>query len=166
MSYSIHPLTTKEREAVIALFNYYIENSFAAYPEKRLPNLAFDSFMQGTQGYPAAVAKNADGLVIGFCTARSFSPIPVFQRTVEVAYYVAPEHTRKGVGKMLLEYLVEEALKLKKNIHTFTANMAGTNEIAIQFHLKNGFVQCGKFEKVGEKKGEIFDVVWMQKIAD
>jgi len=33
----------------------------------------------------------------------------------------------------------------------------------IEFHLKNGFRECGRFMKVGRKFGEDFDVVWMQK---
>ncbi|MDL2286785.1 N-acetyltransferase family protein [Desulfococcaceae bacterium OttesenSCG-928-F15] len=163
MSYSIQPLTTKDREAVISLYNYYVENSFAAYPEKKVPNLAFDSYMLGAQALFAAVAKDEKGLVAGFGTARIFNPIPVFHRTVELVYYVSPEHMRKGVGTMLLEYLVGEAGK--KKIATFIAGMTSMNEIAIHFHEKNGFTQCGKFEKLGEKKGEVFDVVWMQKIV-
>ena len=37
MDYFMAPISEKDRKSIIDLFNYYVENSFAAYPETRLP---------------------------------------------------------------------------------------------------------------------------------
>lgn len=34
-----------DRESVMDIFNYYIENSFSAYPERKLPYEFFDTFL-------------------------------------------------------------------------------------------------------------------------
>jgi len=31
------------------------------------------------------------------------------------------------------------------------------------FHALNGFSECGQFKKAGQKKGVIFDTVWIEK---
>ena len=36
MDYHFEPLTARDRKPVIDAFNYYIENSFAAYPEEKM----------------------------------------------------------------------------------------------------------------------------------
>jgi L-amino acid N-acyltransferase YncA len=65
------------------------------------------------------------------------------------------------LGKILLNYLVEEGQKHK--IDTFLACISSLNEQSIRFHLKNGFVECGRFIMAGKKLGRDFDMVWMQK---
>jgi L-amino acid N-acyltransferase YncA len=36
MDYSMSPISNEDREPIIDIFNYYVENSFAAYPETKL----------------------------------------------------------------------------------------------------------------------------------
>ena len=49
-----------DREAVIDLFNYYIENSFAAYPDKKVSYGLFDQFLTLTEGYPAFTVRDEE----------------------------------------------------------------------------------------------------------
>jgi len=37
------------------------------------------------------------------------------------------------------------------------------NDHILLFHLKHGFVECGRFHGIGKKKGKSFDVVWFEK---
>ncbi|MEW6616706.1 MAG: hypothetical protein AB1401_14730 [Thermodesulfobacteriota bacterium] len=34
----------------------------------------------------------------------------------------------------------------------------------MNFHKKNGFIECGRFKNICKKKNKIFDVVYMQKM--
>ena len=46
MEYSITPIYNEDRESIIDIFNHYVENSFAAYPENKLTYQAFDMLLQ------------------------------------------------------------------------------------------------------------------------
>jgi len=62
MEYSISPISNEDREAIMDIFNYYVENSFAAYPENKLPYQAFDLFLQMSKGFPAgSIRGRSDG---------------------------------------------------------------------------------------------------------
>jgi phosphinothricin acetyltransferase len=54
MEYDFFPLSSNDREEVIDIFNYYVENSFAAYPERRVHYEFFDILLQFTVGYPTS----------------------------------------------------------------------------------------------------------------
>ncbi|MHB8788795.1 MAG: hypothetical protein ACYDBT_02825 [Desulfobulbaceae bacterium] len=53
MEYTIRPMAKEDREPLIDIFNYYVENSFAAYPEHKLPYQAFAMFLQIADTFPA-----------------------------------------------------------------------------------------------------------------
>ncbi len=37
MNTNLTPITSDDREQIIDIFNYYVENSFAAHPEQKVP---------------------------------------------------------------------------------------------------------------------------------
>ena len=161
MEISISPITAEDRVALIDVFNYYVVHSFAAFPEAPLPYEAFDMLMKMAEGYPTAAVKD-NGLLVGFGLLRPHHPMPAFARTAEITYFIMPEFTGKGIGKRLLDHL--EAEGKKRGISCLLACISSLNPGSINFHLKNGFVECGRFRNVGRKKGQDFDTVWMQKM--
>jgi L-amino acid N-acyltransferase YncA len=161
MHHSLTPISEEDREAVMDIFNHYVANSFAAYPDQALPYQVFDLFLQMAKGFPAATIRDRDGRIVGFGLLRSHNPIPVFSRTAEITCFIHPDYTGKGLGKMLLDHLEKGATE--KGITNILANISSLNPESIHFHLKNGFVECGRFKQVGKKKGQEFDTVWMQK---
>lgn len=161
MNYAIRPLMPGDREPVMDIFNHYVEHSFAAYPETRLPYAAFDMFMNMAQGYPTGSVIDKVGTVVGFGMLRTFNPMPVFTRTAETTYFLHPDHTGKGLGKRLLGHLEQGGRE--SGIMTLLANISSLNPGSMAFHAKNGFVECGRFRNVGMKNGRVFDVIWMQK---
>ncbi|MBN2061409.1 MAG: N-acetyltransferase [Deltaproteobacteria bacterium] len=162
MEYSISSISNEDRESIIDIFNYYVENSFAAYPEKKFPYQAFDMFLQLSAGFPTGSIRDQNGKVVGFGMLRTHNPMPTFSRTAEVTYFIHPDYTGKGLGKILLGSLEKGAVE--KGITNILANISSLNPRSIEFHQKNGFKECGRFIKVGKKNGKEFDTVWMQKM--
>ena len=161
MEYSITPLSSEDRESVMDIFNYYVENSFAAYPENKFPYQSFDMFLKMSKGFPAGAIKDENGTTVGFGMLRSHNPIPTFSQTAEATYFIHPDYTRKRLGKILLHFLEKGAVE--KGITNILASISSLNSESIRFHQKNGFVECGRFKNVGKKNGQEFDTVWMQK---
>ena len=162
MEYSVSPISNEDRESIMDIFNYYVENSFAAYPESRLPYQAFDMFLRVSKGYPTGTIKDQTGKTIGFGMLRTHNSMPTFSQTAEVTYFIHPDHTGKGLGTMLLSFL--ERRGRERGVKNILANISSLNPGSIAFHQKNGFTECGRFRKVGKKNGRVFDTVWMQKM--
>jgi phosphinothricin acetyltransferase len=164
MGYYFEDLSDKDRKPVIDIFNYFIENSFAAYLETKVGYDFFDRFLAAAEGYPAITVKDTSGKTVGFAFLHAYNPMETFKRVATITYFIMPEHTRKGIGKAILDCFIEEAKKL--NIDSILANISSLNERSLSFHLKYGFKECGRFRKIGKKFDKDFDVIWVQKELD
>lgn len=164
----IREATSQDTQEMLEIFNYYIENSFAAYletpvgpeffqtsPEKSEPNKSEHS--------PFYVIEE-NNKVIGLGALRPYFPFRNFKHTGVVSYFMLPEYTRKGMGAKLLDIMCQDAKK--KNMKSLLANVSSKNQASLNFHLKHGFVECGRFKAAGTKFGTYFDIIWLQKFLE
>jgi L-amino acid N-acyltransferase YncA len=163
MEFKLEPVCKEDGRAIIDIFNHYVVNTFAAYPESLVPYEFFGMFLNMAEGYPFLVAKDGSGDVLGFGLLRPHSPMPAFSKTAQITYFLAPEHTGKGIGKAMLERLLSVARQ--KGITSILASISSLNPGSIAFHQRNEFVECGRFVRAGHKKGQDFDEVWMQRMV-
>ncbi len=166
MKLKCEKMSEGDREAVIDLFNYYVENSFAAYPEERVSYGLFDEFLRLTKGYPAYTVRDEESerRVLGFAFLRAYHPLPSFLRAAEISFFIDPAWTGRGIGSMMMDRIINEAKC--KGIDTILANVSSLNEKSLRFHERHGFVECGRFRRVARKKGCDLDAVWMQKVLE
>lgn len=162
--YLLGTITPSDRKAVIDLFNHYIENSFAAYPDHKVPYEFFGMFLAMCKGHPSVTLKDNEGTLAGFGTLRPHNPMPTFSHTAEVTYFIRPELTGRGLGSQMLDFLMAEGKKC--GISQVLASISSLNERSIRFHQKHGFTECGRFRRVARKKDIFFDIVWMQKTIE
>ena len=102
------------------------------------------------------------GEVVGFGFLHAYHPAPTFRRTAELTYFLAPEHTRKGIGGMILDALVQQAHQ--QGIDRLLASISSLNPDSLAFHAKKGFAEVGRLKGIGRKFDRDFDVVYMQRI--
>jgi len=162
--YIIRKVQEGDREAVVDIFNYFVENSFAAYPDTKADYSLFD-FLKGMcrEGVFYVIEKPGGGIA-GFGMLRHHQRSNTFDCTAELTYFILPDYSRKGLGTRLLDVLEKEAEKL--GVKSLLANISSLNGQSLSFHTRQGFKQCGLFERVGSKFGKDFDVVWMQKFIN
>ena len=113
--------------------------------------------------FPVLVA-DYNGNAIGFGTYGTFREKIGYQFTVEHSVYVAAEFINKGIGRLLLEALIEKA-KLE-GYHTMIGGIDAANKDSIAFHKKFGFVENGILKEVGFKFGKWLDLQFMQLILN
>lgn len=155
-------MSLDDRIAVIDIFNFYVEHSFAAYPEKAVPYEFCDTLLKMCQGLPNCVLRVGSGEVAGFGMLRPYSPMPTFSMTAEATYFIRQEYTGKGLGAVLLDYLTDGGKKM--GLASILASVSSLNEASMKFHLRHGFAECGRFRNIGRKQEQAFDVVYYQKM--
>lgn len=158
--YTIRKATANDGPGVVRVFNYFAENSLAAYLAHPVGEDFFFEMRGRAAGYPFYVVELAAELV-GFAYLHPYHPAPAFRRTGLVTYFILPDHTGRGLGTRLLAILVRDALNM--GVDNLLAHIASVNEGSLRFHEKHGFRRCGRFEQIGSKWDQDFDVVWMQR---
>ena len=114
-------------------------------------------------GHPVIVAE-VDGEVVGFAAYDDFrdtSKWPGYRFTVEHTIHVDERRWGSGVGRSLIEALVEHARRAGK--HTMVAAVDADNEGSVRFHERLGFVEVGRMPEVGAGQGRWLSLVLLQR---
>jgi L-amino acid N-acyltransferase len=112
--------------------------------------------------YPAIVAVNDAGVVVGFASVSPYRSRPAYSTTVEDSVYVGPGNRGQGVGKLLLSDLV--TLARAHGFHAVMARIVGGHEVSIALHKACGFEFVGLEREVGRKFAHWLDVAVMQRL--
>jgi L-amino acid N-acyltransferase YncA len=161
MNYTFERMNETHRQGVMDVFNYYVDNSFAAFPEHRLPYEFFDKLVGTIKEYQSVVVMDHSAKVAGFAFLRPYYFDSTLKRTAEITYFLMPEMARQGIGTKILQGFIQQARTM--GIDNILACISSRNEESLNFHIKNGFTECGRFPKVGRKFNQDFDIIWMQK---
>lgn len=160
VEYTIRPFENKDKNAVLDIFNYFVRESFAAFPAEEMGDEFINAVAKQAEGYAFYVAEVA-GEVVGFGLLRPLYPFSNMKEGGEITYFILPYYTQLGIGTELLEFITKRAKELK--MLTLVAKICSENKISITFHEKHGFNLCGRIAKVGNKFNQVFDIVIMQK---
>ncbi len=107
-----------------------------------------------------AVSNDPPEKVIGFASFGPWRDGNGYRYTVELSIYVHADHQGEGVGKFLLENLIEIAEA--QGHHVMIAAIETQNEASIEIHRSFNFEEAGYFREVGQKSGEWLDLTMMQ----
>ena len=112
-------------------------------------------------GFAWLVARDASG-ILGFGYYGPFRDRAAYRHTVEDSVYVREGVRGQGVGKALVNALLDRARA--KNFKQMLALIGDSENVAsIGMHASLGFQHCGTMRKVGYKFDRWLDVVIMQK---
>jgi phosphinothricin acetyltransferase len=113
------------------------------------------------RGLPYLVAE-IEGRVVGYAYAGPYRPRPAYRFTVEDSIYIHPEHTRKGIGRLLLAAVIARCEDQGYRQMVAVIGDSG-NASSIGLHLAFGFEHAGALRNVGFKFGRWVDTVLMQR---
>jgi phosphinothricin acetyltransferase len=101
--------------------------------------------------------------VVAWCALNPVSNRAVYCGVAEDTIYVAQQHRGKGIGKLLLKYLVSESEK--EGFWSLQAAIFPENEASIKLHLDCEFREVGIREKIAQRNGKWFDNTLLERRA-
>jgi phosphinothricin acetyltransferase len=116
------------------------------------------------QNLPVLVASDEAGRIAGWSALNRHHERFGYRFTVENSVYVAAPFRGRGVGRSLLEPLIEAAQRL--GLHAILAGIDAENAASIRLHTAFGFEKVAHFRQVGHKFGRWLDVVYYQRMLD
>ncbi len=111
-------------------------------------------------GYPYFIAE-LDGRVAGYAYANAYRTRPAYRFTVEDSVYIRPEAQGKGIGRVLLNALIDASTRA--GFRLMVAVIGDSRHYAsITLHRSAGFTHCGVIHSVGYKFARWLDSVIME----
>lgn len=109
--------------------------------------------------FPVLVA-DVGGAVAGYASYGDWRAFEGFRNTVEHSVYVHKDHRGAGIGRDLMQALVERAGQ--GGIHVMVACVEAGNAASVRLHESLGFRNVGTFSEVGEKFGRWLDLTCLE----
>ncbi|HVU89413.1 MAG TPA: GNAT family N-acetyltransferase [Pirellulales bacterium] len=155
--------TTADLPAISDIYNYYVHHSTCTYqlqPETLADRQAWFS-LHAPERFPVVVVEQVKQ-VVGWGSLSKFHARAGYDGTVEASVYIADGFHRRGLGRMVLEHLIERARRNGFHVLIGGASADQTASIALQESL--GFTRVGHLKEVGRKFDQWLDVVYLQLI--
>jgi L-amino acid N-acyltransferase len=151
---------------ILAILNEAIENSTALYDYRPRTMEMMDAWfdVKSKGNYPVIGAVDDQGRLLGFATYGMFRDRPAYKYTVEHSVYVERDCRGRGVGRKLLEAIIERARA--QDYHVLIGGIDADNTISIDLHRKFGFTFCGEIRESGFKFGRWLHLHFYQLILD
>ncbi len=161
MSIAFRPILESDLLMIKSINDWYIIHTTATYYTQPI---TFDQLKEVIyfdhtryKGYIILL----DEATAGYCYLTAYKKRPAYDRTAEITIYLHHDFLHRGIGGIAIEYLESKAVEA--GLKNLVAGISGDNIASIRLFEKSGYMQCAHFKNVGEKFGQILDVVYYQK---
>ena len=165
MKFIIKPGSETQLPAILEILNDAILNTSALYDYKprTMENMKHWYHAKQEGNYPiVGVFEAENGTLCGFASYGPFRNWPAYKYTVEHSVYVRSDMRGQGLGKLLLQEIIEKARE--QDYHCIIGGIDSSNQVSKSLHEKAGFIYCGTIQHAGYKFGRWLDLSFYQLI--
>jgi L-amino acid N-acyltransferase YncA len=163
VSFTLRDSRDEDVEEIRAIYAHHVLHGLASFEEA--PPDAAEIVRRRAEvlalRLPYLVAE-AEGRVVGYCYATLYRTRSAYRHTLENSVYVREGMQGRGIGRALLEALIErcEAGPWRQMVAVIGDS---ANDASIALHRACGFETIGTLRSVGFKFGHWVDSVFMQR---
>jgi phosphinothricin acetyltransferase len=142
---TVADLTAEDWPDVARIYAAGIAGGNATF-ERAVPS--WERWSSSHLNVPDLVARERDGKVVGWAALSLVSRREVYRGVGAVSIYVDPQRAGQGVGRALLQALIE--VSERDGFWTLEAGIFPENRASIALHERAGFRLVGVRERVGQ----------------
>lgn len=161
---TIRPAEVSDAEAMRSIYNHEVQNhttTLDLVPRSLEAQREWITARNGAFSAVVAVLDESDGPeLVGFASLSPYKERAAYSTTVENSVYVSRDHAGRGIGRALMDHLVERARS--SGFHSMIARVEASGEASLALHRACGFELVGIERQVGRKFGRWLDVASLQ----
>lgn len=163
MSYIMREARIEDIESITNIYNQGIEDRIATL-ETRLRDTDEMKEWFATRGnkYKVIVIEDCEGMVRGWASINVFNSRCCYSGVGDISIYVERDMRGKGLGKQILNYLIEVAKK--QDFNKLVLSTFESNEIGKKLYKSAGFREVGTYMNQGILDGKFVNITIMEKL--
>jgi phosphinothricin acetyltransferase len=159
----VRPATVEDAAAVADIYAHHVLTGTGTF-EITPPTVAEMQARMArvlARGWPWLVAGRV-GTLAGYAYAAQFRDREAYAHCCETSVYVAPGAQGHGVGRALMQTLMDAA-RAAGFVQLIAVVGDSGNAASLALHARLGFTERGRLLDVGCKFGRLLDVVYLQR---
>jgi L-amino acid N-acyltransferase YncA len=168
----VRDATIEDAPAITEIYTHYVTTSINTLAEIAPSPAQTAAQIQQTRSPPVdlpyvVATVNASGPICGYAYASPWNDRAGYRPTAADSVYVHPDVQGRGIGRRLLEALVQRLVVGSSKTQLLAAmslppGQAAETVASGRLHARMGFKCVGRLERVGFKFGEVVDVATYQ----
>lgn len=150
----IRKAEVKDLEEIVRIYNTTIASRMVTADLEPLgvdEKMAWWAVHQGQVNRPVWVLPDADGTLMAWMSVSDFYGRPAYSGSAELSIYIDPDQRGKGLGKMLLQFLLDQAPSLE--LHSVMGFIFEHNVPSVRLFESCGFSVWGRLPEVAVLDG-------------
>jgi L-amino acid N-acyltransferase YncA len=176
-AFAVRPMRHDDANPVLAIFQAGLDTGMASFETVAPGWAAFDAARRPEYRFVAATVATATvatatvataiapvgarGEVVGWVAVSPVSSRPVYEGVVEHSVYVHPAVRGRGVGRLLLDALIDATEAA--GVWTLQSAIFPENHASLALHRATGFRVVGRRERIGRHHGVWRDVLLLER---
>ena len=152
----IRPVCIPDAAAICNIYNYYVENSCVTFEEMPVSHGEMEDRIREISGQYPYLVWDDEGKINGYAYAHRWRDRSAYRHTAETSLYVRTGFHGRGIGRSLMEALLDEIRKTE--IHAVVSGIVLPNDSCVAINEKLGFRKIAHFSEVGYKQKRWLDV--------
>jgi L-amino acid N-acyltransferase len=161
--YILRDAVLNDLSQIQAIYNEAIANTTAVYEYEPFSDEYMRQWYETKKlgAWPVLVFEK-DNIILAFGTYGAFRTRAAYKTCVEHSLYVRTDARGQGLGKAMLQVLIDAAQKDGR--HTMIGGIDAENQMSIELHRQFGFELVGRLPQVAYKFDRWLDLCFMQLI--
>lgn len=151
-----------DADAIAAIYTQGIAERSATFETESRSAADIVAKLAGAALHPQLVAVSDDGAVVGWAGLSDYRPRDCYAGIGEFSVYIDRGARGAGLGRRLLEALVEAACE--RGYWKLVSRVFTCNHASLRMCRASGFREVGVYEKHGRLDGRWLDVVIVERL--
>ena len=160
MNTSIVNMSAADWPVVAEIYREGIATGHATFASE--PPASYADWSKGKVVGCSLIARDPAGLILGWAGLSPVSDRCVYVGVAELSIYVAEAARGRGVGDALMREVIARSEVL--GIWTLQAGIFPENKSSIALHVRNGFREVGRRERIGKMTHGPFAGQWRDTV--
>jgi len=161
METRVRPALLSDAKAINAIYNHYVRTSTCTWHLTEETEAGRKAWLRGRGPAHPALIIEIEGKAVGWGSLSVYNSRQGWSETVEDSVFIDHAHHGKGLGRRLLQALLERAEALGHS--NVIARISAEQTPSRRLHASLGFVEAGLLPGVGRKFGQKLDCLYMLK---
>jgi L-amino acid N-acyltransferase YncA len=157
----VRPASVDDLDAIRRIYNEGIEDRVATLESAPKTRKELEGWWnEHDNGYAVIVAETSN--IVGWASLNRFSHRCAHAAIADLSVYVARDQRGRGIGRLLLDELVDIAVE--GGFRKIVLHALDDNEVGKRLYAGTGFREVGVFRQHGTLDGRLVDVIAMERV--